>query len=149
MKINIGLSQKRGLPNYGSAGASCHIELELDAALLSQNPEQFQNRIRTAFGACRQAVHEELSRTPAAGDVAHHSNGRSSRNGQSEQSAAGNAPRPATANQVKAIRAIAHRAGVDLPAELSRRYGVGSPDALNLYQASQLIDALKAEQPVP
>ena len=149
MKINIGLSQKRGLPNYGSAGASCQIEVEVDAALLAQDPEQFQHRVRTAFAACRQAVSEELSRTPAAGDAASHCNGRSSRNGRSGQAAAGNAPRPATANQVKAIRAIANRVGVDLGTELPRRYGVGAPEELNLHQASQLIDALKAEQTVP
>ena len=35
MKLNVGLSKKVGLPDYGSLGASCHVELELDSTLLA------------------------------------------------------------------------------------------------------------------
>ena len=34
MKLNVGVSRKVGLPDYGSVGASCNLELELDAGLL-------------------------------------------------------------------------------------------------------------------
>ena len=34
LKLNVGVSRKLGLPNYGSVGASCNLELELDATLL-------------------------------------------------------------------------------------------------------------------
>lgn len=143
MKINVGLSQKRGLPNYGSAGASCHVEVELDGAMLAHDPARFQQRVREAFAACRQAVDEELARTPPSCDDGDQRNGRSGHNRLPAQSGGAGSPRPATANQVNAIRAITHRAGIDLAAELSQRYGVQSPDALNMRQASQLIDALK------
>jgi hypothetical protein len=154
MKIQIGLSQKRGLPNYGSAGASCQVEVELD----SQDPAHFQQQVREAFAACRQAVQEELARTPVGGETAHQpmgSEGPRPTNGSPASyglpapygapapQAGASAPRPATPNQVKAIRAIAHRAGIDLAAELAHRYGVQYPHSLDLAQASQLIDALK------
>ena len=37
MKLNVGVSRKVGLPNYGSVGASCNLELELDATLLERD----------------------------------------------------------------------------------------------------------------
>ncbi len=42
MKLNIGVSKKQGLPDYGSVGASCHVELELEASLLQNDLETFQ-----------------------------------------------------------------------------------------------------------
>jgi hypothetical protein len=34
LKLNVSLSKKIGLPDYGSLGASCHVEVELDGSLL-------------------------------------------------------------------------------------------------------------------
>ena len=65
LKLNVGLSQKLGMPNYGSLGASCHVEVELDAQILQQDLDRFHCHVRNAFDACRQAVIEELTRSRA------------------------------------------------------------------------------------
>ena len=55
LKLNIGVSQKVGQPNYGSRGASAHLELELESELVAQ-PAQLQERIRHLFALARDAV---------------------------------------------------------------------------------------------
>ena len=52
MTINVGLSRKVGLPDYGSAGASCHIEFEAEHGLLDRDLDAFQERVRKAFVVC-------------------------------------------------------------------------------------------------
>ena len=70
VKINVGYCQKIGLPNYGSEGAHCNLELEMDSGLLN-NTEVFQRRVQEVYAACRVAVETQLqcdvqtSRTPA------------------------------------------------------------------------------------
>lgn len=54
-------------------------------------------------------------------------------------------PRPATASQVKAIRAIASRRRIDLVALLRERFGLQTADSLGIRQASDLIDELKSD----
>ena len=54
-------------------------------------------------------------------------------------------PRPATASQVKAIRAIASRRRIDLVALLRERFGLQTADSLGIRQASELIDELKSD----
>lgn len=51
--------------------------------------------------------------------------------------------RLATEKQVKAIRAMAGRQGVDLSPILHDRFGTSSPTALSISEASTLIDELK------
>ncbi len=59
IKLNLGISKKIGLPDYGSAGSSCNLEIELDTAALDR-PEEFHRRVREAYSACRSAVEDEL-----------------------------------------------------------------------------------------
>jgi hypothetical protein len=65
MKLNVGVSRKVGLPDYGSVGASCNVEVELDSSLLKGDVEAFHAQVRDAYGAARQAVQDELARLQA------------------------------------------------------------------------------------
>jgi hypothetical protein len=71
LKVNAGLTRKIGLPAYGSAGASCAIEMELDQALVLQDVSAFQNRLAAIYNICREAVERELItyRTTSRPDV--------------------------------------------------------------------------------
>ena len=62
LKVNVGLCKKIGLPDYGSLGASCNLEFEMDAGLLASDLDGFHARIKDAYLACRQAVQDELFR---------------------------------------------------------------------------------------
>lgn len=61
LNLSIGVTEKLGQPNYGSIGASCHIECELDSRLLFDQ-EEFQNQVREIYASCAEAVREELAR---------------------------------------------------------------------------------------
>jgi len=65
MTLNVGLSKKIGLPDYGSLGASCSVQVELDAALLRDDLETFHAHVRKTYTACLQAVQDELSQHQA------------------------------------------------------------------------------------
>jgi hypothetical protein len=62
LKLNVGICKKIGQPDYGSLGASCNVEVELDSSLLFEDPDAFQERTMNAYTACRQAVEDELAR---------------------------------------------------------------------------------------
>ena len=62
IKINVGLSKKVGLPEFGSLGASCNVEFEADQQLLQKDLNGFYQRVAEAFDSCRQAVQNELNR---------------------------------------------------------------------------------------
>jgi hypothetical protein len=164
LKLNVGVSRKVGLPDYGSVGASCSLELEIDSTLLDRDPEAFQAQVRHAYGAARRAVHDELARLQTAGtqaptkprarDAVNGSgpgNGHAMRNGEAVLAGqtAAEAPRsgkPATASQVKAICSIARQREADLVAILRSEYDVEKPEDLTLRQASALIDWLKGDE---
>lgn len=140
LKLNVGISKKIGLPGYGSLCASCHVEVELIQNSPAADPDGFQQKVKQAFVACRQAVQEELALhqpTP--------SHGSSPPRGPSGQSTGhGGQPRQATASQVRAIEAIAGKLQLDLSAWLQERYGLRLAPELSITQASESIDALKA-----
>jgi len=69
IKLNVGLSKKIGLPDYGSAGSTCNLELELDNTALDR-PEEFHRQVREAYAACRSAVEDELGNHRAKGTAA-------------------------------------------------------------------------------
>jgi hypothetical protein len=160
LKLNVGLSKKVGLPDYGSLGASCNVEVELDAQLMARDTNQFQQQVRQAFAACSQAVQDELARQSTASQAtASHpswnSNGQTnSHHGTSSSGHAGNGSsrsdrgksngRKATSAQVRAIFAIAGQQQIDLAPELRNRFNVDRPDHLSIGDASQFIDELKA-----
>jgi hypothetical protein len=153
LRLNVGVSRKVGLPDYGSVGASCNLELEIDSGLLERDLDAFHARVRDAYVAAHQAVHDELARLqapvaapqdPPASTPRHASNGLTGGNGHADRQAAGRSRlrKPATENQVRAIRSIAGRQHADLDG-LLRDHGVERPEDLSLRQASELIDALK------
>lgn len=61
-KLSVGLQKKIGLPNYGSMGASCHVEFEVDPAWIDADPDRFRRKVHQAYDACHQAVQERLRR---------------------------------------------------------------------------------------
>jgi hypothetical protein len=155
LKLNVGVSRKVGLPAFGSVGASCNIELELSHDLLERDLDAFHARVRDVYVAAHQAVHDELARLHAGAQAGpphdppispprQASNGHPGGNGHAERPPAGRSRprRPATENQLRAIRSIASRQHADLDG-LLREFGVNRPEDLSLKQASELIDALK------
>jgi hypothetical protein len=152
IKVNVGLSQKIGQPDYGSLGATCHVEFEADSHLLQNDLDGFHRHVANAFVACKQAVQDELSRHQHGSvaqtiDVAgsRHASGRSNGhanghiNGQRRSTA-----RKATVSQVRAIESIANRLQLDLTQWLQSKYGLRLPGELSISDASAAIDDLKA-----
>ena len=157
MTLNVGLSRKKGEPNYGSRGASVNLELELDSALVA-DPDRLRDRIRQLFHLAKDAVDEELTANGAThpndvvpGNGNGHGNGngmepyRMPGNGHRNQRTT-NGPRRATSSQVKAIHAIGSRSRIDVTRLVQDRFGVQRPDELSIGDASSLIDELKATQ---
>ena len=147
LKLNVGLSKKLGLPDYGSLGVSCSVEVELEASAL-ENLDSFHRRVGHAYSACRQAVTEELARhQPASGGVA----------GAQEAATAGSngsSARPATASghrasgkQVDYARQLAGQirglGARRLEALAGKLFNKPLADLTSL-DASGLIDTLKA-----
>ena len=144
LRLNVGVSRKVGQPDYGSLGASCNVEVELDAGLL-QDPEQLQGRVRDAYVAAHRAVHDELARLQGtAKDPALELPRRAgpTRDTRPAPRASTTTP-PATDNQLRAIRALARRRGLDLADVLRAEFDAAQPEDLSLREASRLIDLLK------
>ena len=62
MKLNVGFSRKIGEPNYGSRGASIHLEVKLDSGVLC-DPDNMRACVHRLYALARQSVNDELQRT--------------------------------------------------------------------------------------
>jgi hypothetical protein len=146
LKLSVGLSRKVGQPDYGSLGASCGVEVELDPTLLRDDLQGFHASVRDAFVACGQAVNDELSRlgSPPGGRPPVPSDADHGPQRVPTRPARRNGGGGATARQVGAIGALARRKGADLDRLLRDDFGVARPEDLSLAEASRLIDALRA-----
>lgn len=160
LKLNVGSNRKIGLPDYGSAGASCNLEVELDTGLF-QDLEGLHQVVQRAYAACNQAVQDELARLKGTA-VGHDPDDRivevrtaqpvrgvrltKTASGDARSAGtAGSQIRPATVSQIRAIRAIAARQRIDLASLLRDRFGVVAAGELGIRQASELIDELKGD----
>lgn len=165
MTVKVGLAKKIGQPDFGSLGASCDIELELDGGLLFNDLEGLQQKIQTAYVACRQAVNDELavrgrSEVPPLAETTagansqgqsmsngnHHrtpaENGSNQTNGRSNGQATNVNRRAATTSQVRALHAIATRQGFNLTERLREQFNLYRAEELSISEASRLIDDL-------
>jgi hypothetical protein len=171
LKLHAGVSKKVGLPGFSSASASCTIEAELDGSLL-QDSEGFQLVVQRAYQTCEQAVADQIARltsespndtSPAqtmpqevievrtnpaisGAQITTTTSGTETRMTNRATFRDAPSPRPATASQVKAIRAIAARRKIDLVALLRERFGLTTADQLGIREASNLIDELKSDE---
>jgi hypothetical protein len=170
LTLHAGVSKKVGLPGFSSASASCTIEAELDGSLLHDR-EGFQTVVQRAYQSCEQAVHDQIARltndgpddasqpntqpqevievrtSPAIRGVTVTGRGAETRETNRAVFRDAPSPRPATASQVKAIRAIAARRKIDLVGLLRDKFGLTTADELGIRQASNLIDELKSDEP--
>lgn len=157
MKLNVGLSKKIGLPNYGSLGATCAVELDLEGLVPQDDPEAFRRHVRNAYVACAQVVNEEITRQRAEGAPAAakeparsaptDSDPAGSRGPSPDSNGNGSRPRPASEKQVEYIRQLARQVpglGVRRLGTLSQQMYHKPLADLGSLDASGLIDTLKA-----
>lgn len=167
LKLNVGLTKKVGLPNYGSLGASCHLELELSASLLHDDLDGFHKQVKSAFVACAQAVNDELTRCqpttspqpalpqpaqpqlapPQPAPAAAPAPGRTEATSCAVSNGQVSNGQIATDKQLKYVQVLARQVtsvGTRRLESLARRLYGKPPAELTSLQASGLIDTLKA-----
>jgi hypothetical protein len=150
LKLNVGLSKKVGLPDYGSLGVSCHVDVELDQALIFTDLEGFHQKVKQAYVACYQAVNDELyrqqqSQGPPPPPQARNGNGRTHANGNGNANGRRqNSGRKASQAQLRALDAISERLQLDLTKWLHDKFGVRKAAELTVSEASKTIDELNA-----
>ena len=139
IKANVSFTQKLGQPDFGSVGAGCSIEVELDSTLLAKDPAQLQEQLVVAYLTCRQAVQQQLTPFEQSEGVLSRARAHSKTNGRKRPS------RPATQSQQRALWAICNHNGLNLEAVCRDEFDVPAADCLSIAQASSLIDKIKNE----
>jgi hypothetical protein len=151
LKLSVGLCKKIGQPDYGSLGASCHVEVELDGSLLDNDLERWHQHVRRAYVACAQAVNDELARLdrvgqangdPSARNVTAGPQNHASSNGDVDRSSA----QRASTNQLDYARRLAGQirgVGVRRLETLAQRMFAKPLADLASLDLSGLIDVLK------
>ncbi|MCA9122909.1 MAG: hypothetical protein H6822_06640 [Planctomycetaceae bacterium] len=154
LKLNVGVNKKIGLPDFGSLGTSCHVEVEVDGHLIFDDLDAFHQKVRQAYVACAQAVNDELARQasttqPASQPHAAASNGHAATNGNGNGNGYRNGTNGGTASQ-KQLNYANQLAGQIQGLGVRRLEALadkmfGKPLAgLSSLDASALIDTLKA-----
>ena len=144
LKVNVGLSKKIGMPDYGRLGARVHVENEANSTLLHSDLDGFHRQVTNAFVACKQAVQDELARHQSndqRGPDRPGQNGNGQHGGNGQRRSNG---RKATVSQVRAINSISGRLQLDLADWLHQKFGLRVPGDLSISEASSAIDELKA-----
>jgi len=116
--------------------------IEVESGDLSSTLPQLRQRAQEALSAVGDVIDRELARTSGSDRMTERPL-QSATQAEAQVASPPSAERLATPAQVKAIHAIAKRAGIELSQALQKRYGVAVPARLTLRQASQLIDQLK------
>ena len=138
MKLMIGLARKVGLPRYGSLGAT--VGMELEAPDPADDPDGFRARVRAAFRSCTRAVEEDLARHRARPEGAGPDD-----DVRPDRADPDLGRQPATGSQVRALRALCRRRGVDLDALVAARCGGDGPEGLSAAVAGRPIDELQRD----
>jgi hypothetical protein len=150
LKLNVGLSKKIGQPNYGSLGATCHLELELESSLLQTDADAFQQRVRQAYAACRRAIDAELAATHWRRSERLNTDRPTESATAADVGATGGetaAELPASASQLNYVRRLASRIGraAALRIEVLAQRSYGKPlNELSREEATRLILTLRA-----
>ena len=127
-----------GQPDFGSVGAGCSLEFELDTTLLEKDSTALREQFDLAYLTCRQAVQQQLTAFQPSQRQPAHANGKQGNNHASPS-------RPATQSQQRALWAICHQSGLNLAAVCRDEFDVPDADCLSIAQASVLIDKLKTQ----
>ena len=145
MNLNIGWQKKVGQPDFGSLGASCHLEVEVESSLVRE-PDQLREQIKHLFDQAKQAVEEELNGRGTGHAVisGHNANGNGNGNG-SAHNTNGNG-HLATDKQLGYARQLANQIsglGIRRLDELTNKMFSKPATELTTLDASGLIDTLK------
>jgi hypothetical protein len=94
IRLHIEVCKKEGTEHFGSIGATCGVDIELDPAVFN-DPAAAATRIRGYYSFCERAMNEELARLRTGQPAAGTANG--------SVAAAAEAPPPAPAKRATPV----------------------------------------------